>query len=421
MLKKLFLQNFQKHEHLEISFVPNINIIHGRTGAGKSCIRKALNALYFGIWQRGYSQLKSKKTIIQATLNNGIIIEKIRTKTINRYILKIPGQKDKDFDAVGKTVPEEIQKILGVDLIKIDKEELNLNISEQIVLPFLLDKTGNFRMKLFNRITGSHIIDKVLQSFNTKILKLSRKEKSETEQLETNKTKLQEITEEKNTLQKKVDLVNSYYTKLKTKNERYEKLKEFSEQLDTLKKEFETVNQNLKNIKIIDDEVLIELDTKIERHQKLKTYSEEQLNIKSELTNVNQTLNQIKTIEDKKLDEINTKIERYNKLQELLKTNEEINTELKIANEKLPKIKVLEEKTCLVIQEKIDKLDRLSKIMEENVDIEIQNVRVEKIIIKLEEQIKEDNQEYKELLKEGKVCPLCQNEITEFNLTRISL
>ena len=361
-LKKLELENFQGHENLTVNFVEGINIIFGATGKGKSAIRKALQALYYNSWEKGFRKLRTKQTTIKGTLENGIIVERIKNKsTINRYTLTIPGQKPEDFNAVKRIVPEKIQKILGVVPIKIDKEEpLYLNISEQIALPFLLDRRPTFRMMLFNKLTGSHIIDRVLQSFNKNILQLNRKEKSESEQLDENKTTLQQITEEKNILQQKTDLVNGFYQDIKIKNERYEKLKNYSEQLDTINKELETITQSLKSVKTIDDKILTDLKVKIERFNNLSKIEDKILDTNKELEEINKKLNSIKTIDEKELISLKTKIER---------------------------------------------LEKLEKIFDKITNVETQNTKIEKRLKEVEINLENDEKELHKLLKEIKICP----------------
>ena len=177
-IHQLILKNFQKHSDLTLDFISGVNVLYGKTEAGKSCIRRAFSWLFFGIPQGNVIRKENtKKTSVKGILNNGISVERIKSASVNAYILNIPGKKEQRFDSVGRKIPEEIQLALKTSLIEIDKETINLNIADQIALPFLMDESGTFRSKLFNKITGSEITDKVLQDLNKDILKISREEK----------------------------------------------------------------------------------------------------------------------------------------------------------------------------------------------------------------------------------------------------
>jgi hypothetical protein len=49
--------------------------------------------------------------------------------------------------------------------IEVDGEEIYLNSAKQIAMPFLFDKPASFRMKLFNKLTGTDLLDKLFGKF----------------------------------------------------------------------------------------------------------------------------------------------------------------------------------------------------------------------------------------------------------------
>jgi len=186
-IKKLELINFQKHADLTIPLVNGINVIHGASFAGKSCVVRAIKWLFFNepkgdVVRKEEGDKFTKKTSVKITFeNNGkeITVERVKSNSINSYIVYDGEKKEPPYNSVGKTIPDDIKKLLGVSTFNIDKDSLILNVANQITLPFLFDKSGTFRMKLFNKLTGASIIDKVFQSLNKDILQLNRKEKSE--------------------------------------------------------------------------------------------------------------------------------------------------------------------------------------------------------------------------------------------------
>ena len=195
-ITKLQLENFQKHTHLELEFVDGVNVIHGHTDAGKSCIVRAIKWIFFNepkgdcIRKEG-----TKKTTVKVWLNNGSIIERIKSDTVNAYIINEDNKNR--YDSIGKTIPEDVRKVLDINPLDIDGEEIILNVANQISLPFLMDKSGTFRNKLFNKLTGADLLDNAMQGLNSDLLHINKEEKSEQIHLEENKKELEIILKEK--------------------------------------------------------------------------------------------------------------------------------------------------------------------------------------------------------------------------------
>ena len=268
-VKQIILDNFQLHKHLEISFSEGVNVIYGRTAAGKSAIRKALDSVFFNNWKKSYRKTGTKSTSIKVILENDIVVERVRSATVNAYILYV-GSEVKRFDAIGKEIPLEVLNALKTTTLDIDGDKLNLNIANQIALPFLLDKPATFRSKLFNKLTGSDIVDKALQDLNKDILNINREEKSEKINLEEKFTSLAELTIKKKTSEKLYNNIEEIFTNLKTKTVQYELLKKYLDKLDTLRNDVKIINTELSNIKIISSDTINKLNDKINKVNKLK-------------------------------------------------------------------------------------------------------------------------------------------------------
>jgi len=366
MLKQLELINVGKHSHLIVNFVDGINLIHGHSDAGKSWIIKAIKFLYYNEQPKKDAIRKedTKKTSIKGYFSNGITLERIKSKTINAYILIIPGNKPERFDAIGKVVPDRIKEILQTQTIKIENDEIILNIADQMTMPFLLDKSGTFRMKLFNKLAGSDIIDKTMVSLNKDILHIGREEKLEKEHLEEQEKNLKELTEKKEKCQEVYDLFTTSYNELKEKLITYDKVNDYSQKLNDINKGLKEANNKLKNIKTIDEKELLNLDQKIER-----------------LDQLNELLYKIKTVK-----------------KELLNIEEQ----LKIAI--IPEIDIKE------IREKIEKLTKLQKTITRLDDIKKANEDFTSKIYIITKKIEEDMHSYKVYLKELKICPFYKKE-----------
>ena len=313
-LKQLEIFNFKKHSHLIIEFSDKLNILYGANDAGKSCIIEAIKVLFFNEG-KDIRKEGTKKTIITGTLNNGIKISKIKSASINAYELEINGEV-KRFDAVGKNIPDEIKETLQVRTINIDNEEIILNIADQITLPFLLGESATFRSKLFNKLTGSNLIDKTLQSFNKDILKINRESKLELEHLEEQKTSLSEVTQQKNKLEKLYGNFKKQFDEIKALQERYEKVNEYSLKLNEINNDLKETDNKLKEIKTIPDELLKEINEKINNLSKYTDLYSKIKNNNARLKEVEKQLNGLKIVDIDTV-EIKSKIERLSKIKEI--------------------------------------------------------------------------------------------------------
>jgi len=281
MLNKLILKNWQKHSFKEIDFVNGVNVLTGASDTGKSCIRRAIEWVY-GMVSLGDCIRKTgtKQTSVEVFLENNISVERIRSVSINRYIIK----KDDNiqvFDSVGKTIPDEVRKVLGVFPIVVDSEEIYLNSHPQIGLPFLFDRSPAFRMKLFNKLTGNDVLDKLFSQFNKDILGIKRNLREENERaiirggILCKKTiEMEKIVEKHKRLKKRLE-------SLKQKHEKYCKLLKTKELMESNFGKKKNMLEAYKGINIPEDTYMKQLMIKISDYEVYKSYKNglEKLNI----------------------------------------------------------------------------------------------------------------------------------------------
>jgi DNA repair protein SbcC/Rad50 len=163
MIEKIVIDNFQNHEHVEITFDQLVSIIVGPTDAGKSAIIRAF------VWlctnrPSGDSFIRdgAKSTKVKLFVDGHKIVRK-KGKRTNCYYLD--GQK---FSAMGANVPEPIARILNID---------DLNIQNQHDSSFWFSKTSGQVSRELNSIVNLGMIDESLANIQNKL----RQAKSETE------------------------------------------------------------------------------------------------------------------------------------------------------------------------------------------------------------------------------------------------
>ena len=156
MFKSVSIQNFQSHAKTVLDFHEGVNVIVGTTDGGKTAIIRALRWL---IWNRPSGDaLRSRwggATNVQLETEEGIIT---RSKDkIDKYTLRLKGQEDIEFKAIGTSVPTEIQGVLNIS---------EINLQNQHDATFLLSDTPGAVATHFNKVARLDRIDSATSAIN---------------------------------------------------------------------------------------------------------------------------------------------------------------------------------------------------------------------------------------------------------------
>lgn len=400
MIKYIKLRNFQKHKNLDIDLSSGINIIHGRTGAGKSCVRRAIEMCLFNIMPKGAITQGEKQCSVEIGIGD-ISVTRVRSKTINRYVLKI-GDDEKTYDSIGKTIPDDVKKAININNLSVDSEEIILNSQPQMGLPFLFDKAPSFRAKILNKLTGNDVLDTLFGGYNKDILKCQREVKRETEILE----KRQSDISEKEIKKEKNEVIYNKLKKLYKKAEESEnKLCKLLEIKDLLDKTKDNISENkilLNSIKIPETNTLEQLIDKITKLESLKTSLQSTSTL---LNDTNHDYSKI-TLPNVNYSDLTAKINRLSSLVSIKSDSIQINKEkldIESLNTPLPDVN---------ISKVSNKFDRYNKLLKIKQDLDNSNKMLYTLIEKInadKEGYEKDEIEYKSILKKLGVCPLCNS------------
>lgn len=371
-LQKIKIENFQNHAELEIKFVNGVNVVYGDSGTGKTNIKHAIEFLCQHTTFKGQRKVGTKKTSVTGEFDNGIIVERIISASINRYVLTKDG-KESVFDSVGRSAPEEIQDAIGIFPIVVDGEEIFLNSASQVALPFLFDKSASFRMKLFNKLTGNDVLDRLFGQFNKDILRIKRGHREETELFEERATLLKKKQIEKEKAEAQHIRLKKRVENIKKLYERYSKLVELKELEEKTVCELQETKLKLKNLKVPQATDIKQLKEKIDRYQEVKTAKNDCERLQAGLDKVRGQLKAIRSV-SMDIEPLKAKIDRFDSL--------------------------------LTTKEKFDKATKMCYTYKEEMK------EVEKSLVVA-------TKKYKILLKEAKIlCPNCSHDITEDCLRR---
>lgn len=411
-IEELTLNNFQKHEHLVLHFNKGVNYIYGNSDAGKSCIRRALGFLIFGdpksddIRKEG-----TKQTSVKALFNTGVEVERVKSASINRYIVYKDGEKQV-YDSIGASIPEEIKTVMSMALVDVEKETLNLNILEQIALPFLLDKSASFRMKLFNKLTGNDLLDVLVQGMNKDVLQIGRNIKAATEFVEENEEKFNEIVQQivdKNTI---VEQINTKITSIKDVYKTYDQLVQLMTAVSYNQDSIDEVQSEIKSLVLVKDELIKSLKESTEQYVVLDKINTDLKNIDESIEALGRGISQVKFIDEKLIDKIKSLVESYDALIEIHEGLDINKDQFETVKEQISSLKSVDIDTD-ILKEKITQLTRLQDVQKRLQDALGSTNTAKQDISGVSQQIEALNVKYNELLAKCGICPTCKQDITK--------
>ena len=131
-LKRIEIYNFQSHEHTDLFFSENMNVIIGPSDSGKTAIIRAIKwALFNEPTGSSFVQFGKNETKVILYFDDNLIIERGRIKNKNYY--KVTHNKiSETYEGFGHKVPEEIKILLNMDKINLNDKYIIINIAEQL-------------------------------------------------------------------------------------------------------------------------------------------------------------------------------------------------------------------------------------------------------------------------------------------------
>lgn len=431
--KKLIIDNFQNHKHTEIEFSDGITVFVGKTDCGKTSIFRAIKLLLKnkprGIGFISVFAPKDKKnkptTKIELTLEDDTVIQRIRSENVNKYTI-ITGDKEENFENFGVNIPPEIKEVIGPCSVKIDAEtNFDINISEQLAPPFLLLETPSLKTKVIDKIAKIDILNKAIKNNHNKIQNKNAEEKQTVQELEILTNNLKTF-ENLDTEIEKLNILKAKLSKLKELQNKLLVLKQLEEEY---KQVTLSINKGNEIIKKISDFISKTATTYVKLKENenklyfLLTNKNSLENIDKEVCDIKRIITQkdILILMDSKIKNLNILRESYLKYIKYVTQLNSIDNEMHILKNKIKSnsnIKQLEYKSntlknmCNTYFNIISLYNNLNEI-DKNIGI-AHNFIPDQI-----NKLNADKNKLKELLKQIKICPFCQSEISEEKINSI--
>lgn len=147
-IDRLSVSNFQSLEKADLE-LGGFTVIVGPSNSGKSALLRALKAVIRNV--NSPSSVRAGKTSFTAQVSFGATDVSIeRGKSQSTYRVSLPDETEEVFTKAGRTVPEEVQRILGLPL----PDGPDLTFAAQIDPPFLLSETGTVAAKMLGDLTN---------------------------------------------------------------------------------------------------------------------------------------------------------------------------------------------------------------------------------------------------------------------------
>ena len=471
-IKKVVLENFQSHKYTELEFDERLNVIVGPSDQGKSAIIRGIKWALFNEPSGNFHREGENDCSVTIVFNDNTKIKRYKSKSKNLYYLYNSENKEQIFEGFGTNVPKEIIEATNIRKVYLDGKQTNsINISDQLEGPFLLSEKTATRANSIGRLVGVHIVDDAVGDTLKDIRNLNLSKRNLTEQL----NKLEENLKEYDyleQLQKKVKILEEIKIKIKESQEKVGKLKNIKLKYVDTEKQISNTKKLIGELNSVDvvENIANDLNVKVKVYNFMNNKRKHLLdinksicynvNIINSLKNLNQTSQFIIELEDKvykkrRLENINSNYKSIAK--NIIVNNNIVN--------KLENIDIVESKTYSIYEyskrlmelktikkkfhendirttygvnylEKFSKLDQADSILynletkvsnlltlaniknktsfiQSELDSTVKNIEKENL------QIKKLLEEYKILLEQFEVCPVCFHKIDNKTIEEI--
>jgi len=189
VLERLEIQDYQSIKDIDL-VLGRFTVIVGPSGNGKSSMIRALKALAFNQVGHRFINHKSQKAWVRLTLDGGKTVEweKPRDKSATYT------SDDQVYTRTGRAVPEDIENVLGIRRIEIDKGlSFTPQFHSQHDLPLLLTESSTLAARALAKLTKLSVLVEAQMDCRRDLKRAQRANTAAEEEAERTKAQLAEL------------------------------------------------------------------------------------------------------------------------------------------------------------------------------------------------------------------------------------
>ncbi len=455
MIKKLILENWKKHEFLELDFSKGVNVIVGEMGTGKSSILQAINYCLFG----NFNELKSREIKTDDLIMNGKDECNIKLY-FDEYIIERTIKKGKTTEANIRNNKENLAGPSTVEVNNYIEEKLKINedvflkaiYSSQNDIDTILKVTPTNRKKIIDELMNLTEFEIVRKNAVSLINKLNNQkeiykkfldefnQKDLFNHKEITLKKIEELNINKVEFEKNIPELKNNYIIIKDKlnliQDKKYKNKSLTESLNKLKSKIMTINIDEETpeidfefeIKKLDNSIInLKQDSK-QIHSLLEKLSNEKITYEKNLLNMNNLIDNYKKemnyfeknyseYSDINFYEINNNYQKlYSELIEIKRNFESSKIKLVSLRDSLDRLNNMDSK-CFVCDNIIDEENKKSLISRRKSEIAITLMKQNE----LTEKIENSEEKTSNLKKYIDIEEQYKNNLDNYNSVKINL
>jgi len=455
MIKKLILENWKKHEFLELDFSKGVNVIVGEMGTGKSSILQAINYCLFG----NFNELKSREIKTDDLIMNGKDECNIKLY-FDEYIIERTIKKGKTTEANIRNNKENLAGPSTVEVNNYIEEKLKINedvflkaiYSSQNDIDTILKVTPTNRKKIIDELMNLTEFEIVRKNAVSLINKLNNQkeiykkfldefnQKDLFNHKEITLKKIEELNINKVEFEKNIPELKNNYIIIKDKlnliQDKKYKNKSLTESLNKLKSKIMTINIDEETpeidfefeIKKLDNSIINLKQESKQIHSLLEKLSNEKITYEKNLLNMNNLIDNYKKemnyfeknyseYSDINFYEINNNYQKlYSELIEIKRNFESSKIKLVSLRDSLDRLNNMESK-CFVCDNIIDEENKKSLISRRKSEIAITLMKQNE----LTEKIENSEEKTSNLKKYIDIEEQYKNNLDNYNSVKINL
>ena len=415
VLRRATIKNFQSVGEITIDFSKYTTAITGPNDTGKTACLRGIKTAVTNVFRPGWLRRGKKGALVELEFDDAIVrwMRKGGKGGSSSYEVESPkGTLLPTFSKTGRSVPEEVSKILDFGFIQIDEgRKIPLNLAGQWDAPFLVSESGPVVSQVLGKISGIDSIYAVIKRVASDNSDIEKKVKEISLDIDRHKENKKSWDTYVSTMQEIVSLVDATYDSLQKKQQQREKVLKLEQGINNLLTTLDSVNTKISRLPPDLKPKTVDLEQLFSKSSVLKTKMDGLTRLQLENSRIESRLSPLAGIHGAKqaTTSLETSILELSKKKALRASLVKVKEEYLNLKGKLESLNPPSEESVKDIS---NRFLELSKAKEKLNKITLLNLDRNGVIRKLET-LDEEERLAKEVLKEFKTCPLCQSPMPE--------